>query len=302
MTTPSSLIAPAPARGTFRPVWSQTLGARPRGLALAREKNLLLTWDEDNWVYLFNRKGDRQGQVRTAAPLVAACCAEDGSAYAAVGGKGQVWWFRPDLTVAWERPLSHRAVAVALDMFGQYLAVADARGGLRVLDRHGREVFQAQTPRPLHHLTFVLAAPFLLGSADYGLVACFDLAGQCTWRDGLVANVGSLAVTGDGGQIVLACFTEWLQCYHVTGRNLGRLQLAERCRLAALSVDGKRLLAADLANGLRLLDRDGHVLAGCLLDRPPVALALSALADRAAAALVDRQVVALDVSEAAAPA
>src|SRR5436853_547202 len=83
--------------------------------------------------------------------------------------------------------------------------VADARGTLRLFDRHGRTLWKTDNPRPFQHLAFVPEAPLLLGSADYGLIACFDQAGACVWRDGLVAHIGSLAVSGDGSQIVLAC-------------------------------------------------------------------------------------------------
>src|SRR5207302_3270900 len=108
-------------------------------------------------------------------------------------------------------------------------------------------------PRPLVHLVFVPAAPFLVGSADLGLVVCHDLQGKQIWRDALVANVGSVAVSGDGAAIVLACFSEGLRRFTLTGQNRGRLALGESCRLAALSFDGSRLLAGGLGNRFLLL-------------------------------------------------
>jgi hypothetical protein len=268
-------------------------------LAPAREKNTLLAWDEKDCLYLLNRDGVRQAQVRTPGALVSACCADDGSAYVAVGNKGEIWWLAPDLTVRWERVLAHRAVAAALDPFGQYLAVTDVHSRLYYFDRHARPLGKVQTPRPLHHLAFVPAAPFLVGSADFGLAACYDLAGTCSWRDGLVAHIGSLAVSGDGELIVLACFTEGLQCYNLNGKNQGRLHLAGPCRLAALSFDGRLILAADLSNHLFLLDRKGRVLGDHLLDKPAVAVVLDALANHAVAALSDGRVVGFDLTQAA---
>ena len=156
---------------------------------------------------------------------------------------------------------------------------------------------QVQTPRSLHYLAFVPAAAFLLGSADYGLVGCYDQAGRCVWRDGLVAHVGSLAVSGDGGLAALACFTEGLQRYNVAGKNLGRLTVGEPCRLAALSFDGRQILAAGLSNRLLLLDSGGQVHGAHPLDKQPVAVVLGALADRAAAAFGDGTVLSLDLRE-----
>lgn len=283
-----------PPRGSLVPTWSHTLSASPLGLALAREKNWLLTWDANHWLYVFDAQGRRQAQVCLSGVVVAAC-ADDGSALAAADDNGNVWWLAPDLSKRWSRVVPERALALALDPFGQYLAVADARANIRVFDRTGREVSQSDGPRPLHFLAFVPAAPYLVGSADFGLVACLDLEGRWTWRDGLVVHIGSLAVSGDGQTILLACFTEGLRRYTVTGKNVGRLSAPEPCRLACLSFDGRLVLAAGLSHRLLLLDGDGQGLALLPLDKPAVGLALSALGDRAYAVLPDGQVTAFDL-------
>jgi hypothetical protein len=278
-----------------KPLWTRTLSAVPRGLALARERGWLLAWDDTNWLYLFNRAGERQAQMHMAGTVAAACCAEDGSAYAAVGGQGEVWWLAPDLMKRWERSVPHPALAAAMDPFGQYLAVSDARGHVHVFDRLGRPVFQAESPRPFHRLAFVPASPVLLGCADYGLVACLDFKGKWLWRDGLVAHIGSLAVSGSGELIVLACFSEGLQRYSLAGKRLGRLAVAEPCRLAALTFDGKTLLVGGLGTRLLLLDGDGRTLATHPLEKPAVALAFGALGHHAYVALGDGVVLGLDL-------
>src|SRR5262249_35684559 len=148
--------------------------------------------------------------------LVKACCADDGSALAAIGAGSEVWWLAPDLSVLWESKLPASALAVAIDPFGQYLAVGDDRGGLHIYDRHGRTVRQIDSPRALHHLAFVPTAAYLVASSDFGLVACLDMSGRWIWRDGLVMHVGSLAVSGTG-DLFLACYTEGLQRYALSG-------------------------------------------------------------------------------------
>ncbi len=286
--------APAPA-AAMRPLWSQALTGGARGLALAREKGWILAWDDADWLYLLDRQGQRQAQVRAPGPLACACCSDDDSAWAAVGGRGEVWWLAPDLTTRWERALPAPAVAAALDTFGQYLAVADAGGHVHILDRHGRLVCRADSPRPLHHLTFGPTA--LVGSADYGLVACLDMAGRWLWREGLVAHVGSLAVSGDGGQILLACFSEGVLRYDGQGKKQGRLAVPEPCRLVSLSFDGRLVLAGGLSSRLALLDASRGALANHELEQPPVALALAALGDTAVVALTGGPVVRLSTKQ-----
>jgi len=288
--------APVPTRATIQSAWTHMLSGKPRGLALARERGWLLAWDESSWLYLLNLAGQRQAQVRLATPVAAACCADDGSAVAAAGAGGAVWWLAPDLTLRWERSLPGPTLAVATDAFGHYLAAADTRGGLTVFDRKGGTVMQLQSPRPFHFLAFVPTAPYLIASADYGLVACLDLAGKWLWRDGLVLLAGALSVSGDGDNIALACFTEGLQRYDLAGRNLGRLPVIEPCRLASLSFDGRLILAAGLSNRLLLLNDRGQLIASHVLDQAPVALTLAALADRGHVALPDGRVLGLDLS------
>jgi hypothetical protein len=279
----------------MRPLWSQALTGGARGLALAREKGWILAWDDADWLYLLDPQGQRQAQVHAPGPLASACCSDDGSAWAAVGSRGEVWWLAPDLTTRWQRAVPAAAVAATLDPFGQYLAVADARGNLHILDRLGRLVCRAHSPRPLLHLAFGPSA--VVGSADYGLVACLDLGGRWLWRDGLVAHVGSLAVSGDGGQILLACFSEGVLRYDGQGKKRGRSPAPEPCRLVSVSFDGRLVLVGGLTSRLLLLDPAGNTLANHQLEKPPAAAALSPLAENAVIALSEGPVVRLSLKK-----
>lgn len=281
-------------------LWTRPTPACPRGLALARERGEVLTWDARDGLQLLSRAGAVQAHRTAPAPLTAVCCADDGSASAAAGQGGQVWLLAPDLSPRWERALPRRAVAVALDPFGQYLAAADDGGTLHLFDRTGRPLWQAPNPRPLHHLAFVPERPLLVGAADYGLVACFDLAGNCAWRDGLVAHVGSLACSGAGDVIALACYTEGLCCYAAGRSRPERLAQAAPCRLAALSYDGMAALTAGLDGRLFLRRGDGTARAEFAPAGKAVALALGPLGDYALLARAEGGVAALDLSAAAA--
>ena len=279
----------------FHPTWSHALGHPPRGLALAREKVWTLAWDAQDWLYLLNASGERQAQVHTSAKLSTAACADDGSAYAAGGAHGEVWWLLPDLRIRWERSVGHSVTALALDSFGQYLAVGDSFGTLTILDSHGRQLVQIPSQRPLHHLTFIPAASLLVGASDYGLVACFDFNGKLLWRDGIVAHIGSLSVSGAGEKVILACFSEGLQEYDVKGNNLGRHSLSEPAHLAALTYDPRHLLVAGIGKHLLWLDAQHSVLSTHELEKPAVAIAISPLGDRAVVAQAESSLVGFDL-------
>lgn len=281
--------------GVLTTSWTHSLPNSTRGLALARERGWTLVWDDKHWLYLLNHAGAVQSQSNLAGGIAAAAVAEDGSAYAAVGAKGEIYWLAPDLMPRWEKTFPNPAVAVALDPFGQYLAASDSKGLLRIYDRLGRAVCKLETPRPLHHLAFVPGAAMLVAAADYGLVAAFDLSGKWLWRDGLVAHVGSLSVTGGGDVIAFACFSEGIQRYDRAGKRLEARMLSGPVRLASLSFDGERLLVSYMNKQVHLLDADGRELGDLNVERSVTGLALAALADRAVVCLSGGTVLGIDV-------
>jgi hypothetical protein len=263
---------------------------------MAREPVRLLSWDDHDWLYLLNQSGDLQAQAHSSGPLTMACAADDGSAYAAAGHRGEIWWLAPDLSTKWTQVAPRRVTATAMDPFGQYLAVADAGSDVQVFDLHGQCVVRLKSQRPLSHLAFVPAAPFLIGASDYGLVACFDLTGRWVWRDGLVAHVGSISVSGDGKAIVLACFTDGLHSYTLAGKKKDPQPGPEPCTLASIAFDGQITAIAGLSDRLTVLNGDGTPLATHVLGQPAAALVLSALGDKAVIAFTDGTLAAFEIT------
>jgi WD40 repeat protein len=249
-----------------------------RGLSLARERDWLLARDGRDGLFLFNHAGAIQAQRPSPLPATAICSADDGSAYA-IGAEAAVCWLAPDLAPRWQRPLPARATAIALEPLGRRLAVADAACTLHLFDSRGQTLWRATTPRPLVHLTFVPEKAIVVGAADFGLVVCFGTMGECLWLDGLVAHVGSLAVSGDGDNLVLACFSDGLYRYNTAGQRLQRMSLETACHLAALSYAGDCLLTAGRDERVCLRQRDGSLRDQISLENPVVALALGALGD-----------------------
>jgi hypothetical protein len=277
-------------------LWSQTVPAPLHGLTLARERDGVLAWDGQDSLFLFNHAGTIQARAPSPTPIAVACGADDGSAYAMGGAQAPVvCWLAPDLAPRWQRSLPQRATAIALEPLGQYVAVADAGGALHLFDRRGHRVWQATTPRPLWHLAFVPEKPILVGAADFGLVLCFGASGECLWRDGLVAHVGALAVSGDGSSILLACFGDGLYRYNVAGPQPQRIPLDGACHLAALSYAGDCLLTAERDHRVRMRAADGTLRDQAGLDGPAIALALGPLGNYGIVGLANGTLLRFDI-------
>jgi hypothetical protein len=281
-----------------RLLWSQTVGSSLRGLSAARERGWLLVWDNQQNLTLLNQSGHLQAQARAPCDVVAASAADDGRSFVAVGREGQVYLLAPDLTPRWQRSITGRATALALDSFAQRIAVADAEGGVHLLDEAGNLLWRADNPRPLQFLSFVPEKPAVVGSADFGLVVCFDAVGRCLWRDGLVAHIGSLATSGDGETIALACFSEGACCYGVAEGPKARRMVGAvaPCRLLACSYTGHLWLTVGLEPRLTLRDPDGVVRAETAVEGRPVAIALDPTGKVAAVAMKEGPLMAFEVA------
>lgn len=259
-------------------------------MALAREKKWVLAWDEQSWLYLLNAAGAVQAQRRPSFHLTAACAADDGSGYAAVGEHGEVQWLAPDLMPRWERNVPHRAVTAALDSLGQYLLVSDESGQVHCFDRLGRVIGQIASPRPLYHLAFMPGTPLIVGCSDFGLIGCFDLTGQWCWRHGPVSHLGALAVGGP--YAVAACYSLGLQYYAVHGQQLPPPHRGWPCRHVSLSFDGRFSLTSWVDQQLHLLGPSGEKLATVPVQDTVVALALHALGEGAVVVLAGGRILA----------
>jgi hypothetical protein len=263
-------------------LWSVSLHAPVRGLSLAREAELLLARTENSTLWLLNGQGDPQGSIALAGAS-ASCIADDGSALAAAGVTGQVWWLARDLTMRWERRLATGALTAAVDSFGHYLAIAEKGGGLSLFSQFGDLLGQFQSPRPIHHLAFVPASTQLVAAADFGWCGCLELTtGEWAWSDRPVSHIGSLAVAAAGEPLLLACFTEGLRRYGVGGAPEVAIQLPAPCGQVALSFAGDVGAAAGTGRHVFAFDHKGEMTFSLDLDHAPAALALSGLGDRLA--------------------
>ena len=277
----------------MRPLWYHQSPVSVRGLRLAREPGTVLFWDANHLLTWLTPAGVVYARWQAPSPLAAAACADDGSAAVALGTQGQVWCFDHDLKPRWQRASAGKGLTVALAPFGGLLAVADGAGTIHFLDDKGRDAGKASNPRSFLHLAFVPERPLLIGSAEFGSVAAFDLSGKRLWHDSPVAHCGSLATTGDGSLIALACYSDGLSCYDRRGAKRVGGPRPGPCRLVALSYDGTSLLTASLDGVVRRHDHDGKVRAEFCPEAAVTSLALDALGTTGFIGLANGTVMAL---------
>lgn len=261
--------------------WSRELPAPALGIGLAREPGTLLVFDAERMLTRLDRTGQIELRRPAPATLTAAVITDEGRHVAAIGRRGQVWLLSAEFDVIWQRSVSS-PVAVAIDHLGRAVAVADGAGGLHVFDDGGQELWRTTTARPLRYLAYVAEAGALVGAADLGLVCAFDRRGEIMWRDGLMANVGSLAVSGDGRRIALACFSEGLCCYALERPKQERLSNVGVCRLVGLGYTGEPVVSVGLDHRVTVRDGRGASVGELVLPHVPAALVVSALGDWAA--------------------
>jgi hypothetical protein len=271
----------------MRLLWSAEAAPALQGLALAREGGRLLAWDARHGLFLFDSRGHRLVHRAPQADTVNACCSGDGASFATLSRSGLVRLLDQELMPRWEQRFPQEGSALALDSFADRIAVADAAGGLHLLDGQGKSVWQVTSPRPLRFVTFIPEVAALFGSADFGLVLCCDALGRCVWRDTPVTHTGSIAASGDGSILAVARYSDGVCCYGLQQNRPHVVRGTAPSRLADVSYDGRFFLTAGLDDRLCLRDATGGELAVQTLPARLAALALAPAGDRAALALAN---------------
>lgn len=263
----------------LKQLWTHNTDARLAGLSFAREARLILAWDVSQRLTLWDRGGQRRASTSLVLAPVAAAISDDGQQIVAVGPGGEVHWLDRELNLQFDHKLPAAPLAVALESFGDYLAVSDRERRTHLFNRLGKSVATFVSPRPLHHLAFVPSKARLLGAADYGFIGCFDAQGRCLWRDAPLTHVGSLCCDGSGSTILLASFSDGVNRYDALGMQRGHLATPAPCRRAAVSFDGTLILTASESASLSLLNRQGLVLETLAIPQSATALVMGALGE-----------------------
>ncbi|MFH5804995.1 YncE family protein [Alienimonas sp. DA493] len=247
-------------------------------LGVAREGGRTLAADAGGGLYLLDPAGRIEHLQRGLKDLSALAFADSGAAAAAAFGADTLGWIEPDLKVKWRQSMPATITAVAVDPHGRHAAVALSNGDVTVYTNRRKKLARFTALRPLDHLRFLATRPLLVGAADRGLIASYDLRGRQELDVKTWANCGDLAVTGDGTRMAVAAFNLGVQRFDGEGRVRDTLSTGGSPAKVALAFRGWGPLAvATLEHELFRLNAAGEVdwaapapgaIAGLALDAP----------------------------------
>jgi hypothetical protein len=267
------------------PAWTVVTDAPLKAMSFAREAGRVLACDAAGGLYLIDAQGQFLSVSRSPGPVVAAAISDDGSLVAMLGEGNRLWLLGADLETIEDREAVTDATAVAIDPHGQYVAVASRMNMVQFYSRFGKQAGRFETRQHLSHMAFVPSTPDLVGVGAYGSISCYELTtnasgklgGELAWTHQLMSGVGRLATTGDGGMILVACFTHGVQRYDLRGRNEGAYHLGGSAAIAVPDFAGRTIAVASQEGELAILNGTGNVRWRTALARPAAALEVDAL-------------------------
>lgn len=276
--------------------WIFNTEAPLTGLCLARETGEVLAADAIGSLYRIDRRGGYSAVNRIREPIRHIAFSDDGEFAAALAGESQVYRFDRQLQTVWKLDLPEQCLQVAIDPYGQYIAVSLADGGNLIFDARRRRVAGFATIRPLSHLAFLTTEPTLVSAAEHGLICCHSITGESLWEEKLWSNVGRLTATGDGELIYIAGFNHGVQTFDGSGAPIGSYIVEGTVNRIATSYEPQRLIASTIEKHLYWLDADGELLWATMTPEDVVHLSCDPFGEWAVCGFAGGQVICLDWS------
>lgn len=280
-------------------LWTRDTVGQLSGILHAPETGAVLAWDAAQRVIVWDVNGVPRGEQALRAVPAAAAFSGDGRWIVISDRVGRLSWYDERLSLQFEYATDIAPLAIAIEPFGQYVLLSDRQRRGVLFSRLGKPMAEFETPRPLHHLAFLLPEACWLGCADYGFLGCYDAQGQAKWRDKPLVNVASFST--DGSTLAaLGCFTEGILLYEPTGGVGTTAVLPGTCRKVSVAGNGRYVwVLRDLTGkgnvSLSLLQRDGTVLGNVAVPETTVFLAAGPLGNTCMYGTTDGKVVKLAV-------
>ena len=240
--------------------WSFATDAPLVGLQFGRESGETLAADESGGLYLLDRQGQITALTRGFHGVLSIAWSDSGNGGAVLLEDRKVCRLTPRLTVDWSRELPDSPLAVAVDPFGNNIAVSMADAATIVLDWKKNLTCEFSTIRPLKFLRFVSTDRKLIGAAEYGLLCCHDFSGNELWNEKIWTNIGDLSITGKADTVLMAGFNHGIQVFDADGGQCGAYMVEGAPNRVSTTFTRERVAATTIEHYLYWMDSDGELL------------------------------------------
>lgn len=240
--------------------WSVTIDAPLVGLELARETGETVALDATGGLYVLDRHGRIVSLTRGFPDPAGLAWSDTGSGGAVLTGESTVSFLDRRLKVQWTIRLREMVIALALDPWGNYLAVTLANGQNVIFDRYQRRIGRFAVAHPLCFPRFLAGPARIVAAAEYGLLCCHRLDGTPVWKEKILSSMGDLSATGDGSAVYTAQHTYGIQIFDRDGEGRGSLLVEGTANRVSTSFLAKRLAVTTVERHLYWLDDEGELL------------------------------------------
>jgi hypothetical protein len=266
--------------------WSVVSDSPLLGLCLAREAEKLLSWDDGRRVDLYDRAGERINQVHAPDRIITAAISDDATLIALLTEGPRLILLDEEMQPRTDRPAISDATTLTVDPHGRFIAVSSKSNTTQFYNRHGKLAGRFETLQAIAHLRFVPGRPILIAASSFGSLFGIDLkpgsksgtlSAEVAWQQRMMSNVGRLSTTGDGGIVLVSCFTHGIQRYDARGRNEGAYHLGGTAAHAVTDFPGRTIAVATTEGELAILNSAGNVRWKSTAGRGPNAIEVDAL-------------------------
>ncbi|MFO1020571.1 MAG: WD40 repeat domain-containing protein [Planctomycetales bacterium] len=240
--------------------WTHESNVPLTAFAYARESGQVFCTDKSGHLWRFSPAGEVDAVQKLSEAPRAIAWSDDGTRGVGLFGENHLSWINSSLAVRETLQLPDTTVALAIDPYGEYIAVSTSSGSILVFDGPRQPVLHIDTLRPLTKLQFLTLKPELIGISDSGLIARFDMRGKQVWQINTFGSIGDCAADGKGESLFVASYALGLQKFDEAGENEGTYQLSGTVVKVACSHEATRLAVATQEGKLIWLSEMGEVL------------------------------------------
>lgn len=240
--------------------WSFETDAPLVALDMGRESGDVLAADDAGGLYRLDRRGQLLTVSRGLKNIRCVAWSDATAAGAVLCGERKVHRLNAKLESDWSVGLPEPTLGLAITPFGRQIAISMSNGANLVLGQQSEQLSVFDSTRPLKWIQFLATDTVLVGAAEFGHIAAYQMSGQTIWSVRGFASLGDMAAAGDGETVLLAGFNQGIQSLDSDGETRESYLMDGTVSRVSCSFNADRIAAATMERHLYWLDSDGQLL------------------------------------------